>query len=239
MAQAAPFFSVLVLKPNREAWRHPYFSSVQVVRLCLAVLLSGVFGQQSLTRCPLPFPLSSSTFPLFLPPPCHRFLQTCRLLHALLLGRVRSLPTLDDLRSMRRAISLKASTASRASIGEALGRSPAAKGTDNTATVASPAVQAPTLRIAQRHLSGIPFWFERQEHEAERGGERAGSDGCSSTIRAVYAEAWGGDDGRVDGLDLLLTLCAVPGDAVTDDSSAEDDDGEEKSDKPHVFLWVD
>eukprot|EP00903_Cladosiphon_okamuranus_P008129 g7829.t1 len=155
-----------------------------------------------------------------------------RLLHALLLGHVPSLPTLDELRFMRRAFGLKASTASRPPTREALGRSPAAKGIDNAAVTASPAAQTLTLRIAQRHLSGIPFWFERQDHEAERGGERAGRDSWSSTIRAVYADAWGGDDGRVDGLDLLLTLCAVPGDAVVPDDGAEDSDGDEESGIP-------
>eukprot|EP00752_Nemacystus_decipiens_P011065 g9831.t1 len=154
-----------------------------------------------------------------------------RLLHALLLGHVRSLPTVDDLRSMRHAFSLKASTASRASTGEPLSRPPASKGTEDAATAPAASAaqaQAPTLRIAQRHLSGIPFWFERQEDETERRGERAGNDGgWSSTIRAVYADAWGEDDGRVDGLDLLLTLCAVPGDAAPDGGVAGGDgDGE-------------
>lgn len=157
-----------------------------------------------------------------------------RLIHALLLGHIQSLPTLDDLRSMRDAFSRKASTASRTSLGEPLNRSPTAKGPEH----ASSAAQAPpTLRIPQRHLSGIPFWFEREEHEAERGGERAGSDGLSSTIRAVYADAWGGDDGRVDGLDLLLTLCAVPGDAAPE-SGAVDGEGDEESGKRRSLFWV-
>lgn len=137
---------------------------------------------------------------------------------------------------MRLALSLKASTASRASIGEALNRSPTAKGLENAAAAAPSAAQAPTLRIAQRHLSGIPFWFERQERDAERGGERDGSDSWSPSIRAVYTEAWGGDDGRVDGLDLLLTLCAVPGDAVPRDSSVVDDEGDEESGKQQCFF---
>lgn len=166
---------------------------------------------------------------------------TCRLLHALLLGHIRSLPTLDDLRSMRHAFGLKASTASRASIGETLKRSPTAKkGTEsaeNADTAASSAAQAPTLRIAQRHLSGIPFWFEQQEYdEPERGGERAGRDSWSSIIRAVYTDAWGGDDGRVDGLDLLLTLCAVPDDAVADDSAVEDEGDEESGKRPPSIV---
>lgn len=145
---------------------------------------------------------------------------------------------------MRHAFSLKALIASRASIGENINTSPTAEGievAENTvAGAAFSAAQVPTLRIAQRHLSGIPFWFEQQE-QAERGGKRDGSDSWSSTIRAVYAEAWGGDDERVDGLDLLLTLCAVPGSAVPGGGvlggGAVDDESDGGSGK-RQYPWV-
>lgn len=157
-----------------------------------------------------------------LPAPLDPYATTPRLVHALLLGHVRSLPTLEDLRLMHNAFSQKASTASRAStIGEALKRGSTP---ENTAIP----IQVPTLRIAQRHLPGVPWWFEQQGNEAGRGTVHAGVDSCSSTIRAVYAEAWGGDDGRVDGMDLLLTLCAVPDERAVDAVALEEDEGEDR-----------
>ncbi|CAM9610693.1 unnamed protein product [Ectocarpus fasciculatus] len=126
-----------------------------------------------------------------------------RLIHCLLLGHVRSLPTLDDLSSMRNALCLKASTVSQTSVG--IGSAAGAA----SANACSSTTQMPTLRIAQRHFVGIPLWFEQQRGEERHRGERADREALLS-IRKVYSEAWGGDDGRVDGMDLLLTLCAVP-----------------------------
>lgn len=131
---------------------------------------------------------------------------------------------------MRHAFGLKASTTSRASSAEALKRSSTAgrKISAEYADTACPssATQTPTLRFAQRHLPGIPLWFEQQDTQEGYDGERADSDSLLSTVRAVYTEAWGGGDGRVDGMDLLLTLCAVPGDSTAGDTVSEEDDGD-------------
>lgn len=154
------------------------------------------------------------------------YLRVCdRLIHCLLLGHLSSLPTLDDLRSMRRAFSLKDSSASRLSTGALVSRPSSGKGVIvGTQTSAVPE-QTPTLRIAQRHLSGIRLWFEEEEEEedeeedgtrgkeAEEQSRRGAACTCgtlASTIKTVYTEAWGEDDGRLGGLDLLLTLCAAP-----------------------------
>lgn len=192
---------------------------------------------QSFSYCCSPQPFPSATYSSTV----LSIRATRRLLHALLLGHIQSLPTLDDLRSMRQAFRLKASTASRASIGENFKGSSTPKGAEPAENVAkaapSSAAQVQTLRIAQRHLAGIPFWFEREEHEAGRGGELVGSDSLCSTARAVYTEAWVGDDGRVDGLDLLLTLCAVPGDAVPD-NRVVDDECDEGTGKRLSSLFV-
>lgn len=74
------------------------------------------------------------------------------------------------------------------------------------------------LIIAEsQFVSGILLWFEEASPTgtaADGIGERR--DGCgddggvSLTIKAVYSEAWGDDEGRLDALDLLLTLCSVP-----------------------------
>lgn len=132
---------------------------------------------------------------------------------------------------MRHAFGLKASTTSRASSAEALKRTSTAgrkKSAENADTAcSSSATQTPTLKFAQRHLPGIPLWFERQGSQERYDGERADSDRLSSTVRAAYTETWGGEDGRVDGMDLLLTLCEVPGDSAAGDISlgvGEEDD---------------
>lgn len=96
------------------------------------------------------------------------------------------------------------------------------------------AEQATSLRIAQRHLPGIRMWFEEggeMEVDALAAGEEEGGarGASSSTIKAVYSEAWGEDDGRFDGLDFLFTLCAAPRDNASTpgaEEASEDDDGE-------------
>lgn len=94
----------------------------------------------------------------------------------------------------------------------------------------------PTLRIAQRHFVGIPLWFEQQRDEVKLGGERADRDALLS-IRKVYSEAWGGDDGRVDGMDLLLTLCAVPNASAGGDVSlGEDEEGVRETGESQALL---
>ncbi|CAB1097942.1 unnamed protein product [Ectocarpus sp. CCAP 1310/34] len=143
--------------------------------------------------------------------------ETTRLIHCLLLGHIRSLPTLDDLSSIRNALCLKASTVSQTSVG-----------IGSAADTASPDVhsstaQMPTLRIAQRHFVGLPLWFEQQRDDVNQGGERADRDALL-LIKKVYSQAWGGDDGRVDGMDLLLTLCAVPNAGAGGDVSLEEDE---------------
>ena len=82
-----------------------------------------------------------------------------------------------------------------------------------------------TLHLMQRQFQIFPFWFERQggeyakERTADGEGRATELDGkmvqtdtvMAEEIKAVYAETWGDGDGQVDGMDLLLTLCAVPG----------------------------
>lgn len=88
------------------------------------------------------------------------------------------------------------------------------------------AAQTP-LRTTQRSLSSIQMWFEKrggEEIECENGRDGKGTRSAPSTqIKAVYSEAWGGDDARLDGLDLLLTLCAVPDDSIPAAASVEFD----------------
>ncbi|CAM9267910.1 unnamed protein product [Ectocarpus sp. 4 AP-2014] len=142
-----------------------------------------------------------------------------RLIHCLLLGHVRSLPTLDDLSSIRNALCLKASTVSQTSVG--IGSAADTASPD----VRSSTAQMPTLRIAQRHFVGLRLWFEQQRDEVKHGREQANRDALL-LIRKVYSQAWGGDDGRVDGMDLLLTLCAVPNAGAGGDASlGEDEEG--------------
>ncbi|CAN0495594.1 unnamed protein product, partial [Ectocarpus sp. 12 AP-2014] len=142
-----------------------------------------------------------------------------RLIHCLLLGHVRSLPTLDDLNSIRNALCLKASTVSQTSMGIGSAADTA------SADVRSSTAQIPHLRIAQRHFVGLPLWFEQQRDEVKHGGERADRDALL-LIKKVYSQAWGRDDGRVDGMDLLLTLCAVPNAGAGGDISlGEDEEG--------------
>lgn len=132
---------------------------------------------------------------------------------------------------MRHAFELKASTASLAVSAEALKRSSTTgrrELADHADAATSSATQTPTLRFAQRHLLGIPLWFEQLDSQERYGGvEHADGDSWSSTVRAVYTEAWGGGDGRVDGMDLLLTLCAMPGEgAAGGDSLGADEEAD-------------
>ncbi|CAM9645345.1 unnamed protein product [Scytosiphon promiscuus] len=123
-----------------------------------------------------------------------------RLVHCLLLGHVRSIPTPDELRSMRRTFTLKASAISQTPPEQAL----------KTELATEEVKREGDSAIAQRHFQAIPLWFERHEIDERYGPGNAGSDSWSSMIRAVYSAAWGGADGRVDGIGLLLELCHVP-----------------------------
>ena len=135
------------------------------------------------------------------------------------MGHVRALPTLDELRSMRNNFGVKASPASRLSAG-GLQPSPTAEDVAPTArTPAAAAAQADTLRVAQRHVADIALWFDPEGNGQEAsggacGGERVKDSSLSSAVKAVYFETWGESDGHLGGLDLLLTLCAIPSDSV-------------------------
>lgn len=121
---------------------------------------------------------------------------------------------------MRSNFAVKASPASQLSVGGiALQPSPATEDVAPTArTVAAAAAQADTLRVAQRHAANMALWFESEVNGQEASGGTRCGDECiedsplSSAIKAVYFETWGENDGRLRGLDLLLTLCAVPSD---------------------------
>lgn len=137
------------------------------------------------------------------------------------MGHVRALPTLDELHVMRSNFAVKASPASRLSAGGiALQPNPATEDVAPTARAVTAASQADTLRVAQRHAANIALWFESEVNGQEASGETGcGGEGIedsplSSAIKAVYLETWGEDDGRLGGLDLLLTLCAVPSDSA-------------------------
>lgn len=157
-------------------------------------------------------------------------MRKLRLVHCLLLGHVGSIPTPEELRSMRRALGLKAQAVPQTPTEGALERmatteeaTPVGDSKSQVAPTPAPVsasglsacgVPSATLRIAQRHFQAVPFWFEPHESDERGGSGREDSVGWSSTIRAVYAASWGGGDGRVDGMDLLLALCAVPDDTI-------------------------
>lgn len=154
-----------------------------------------------------------------------------RLIHCLLLGHVPSLPSLGDLCSMREAFRTKPSSASRLSTGVPARPSSATPTAGAKAAKGHDAQELSNLRFAQRYLPSVRFWFEKEketkeEGEHRKGGGSGGSKG-SSAIKAVYSEAWVGDDGRLDGLDLLLTLCAVPADSSSPVAVPVVDDKEE------------
>ncbi|CAM9183230.1 unnamed protein product, partial [Hapterophycus canaliculatus] len=169
-----------------------------------------------------------------------------RLVHYLLLGHVRSIPTPDELRSMRRALSLKAQAASKPPAERGLKRSSTTDevGPDGDSTSPDASTFAPvsvsgppisgaahaTIRVARRHFQTVPLWFEQQEKDEKYCSGRSGSVGWSSMIRAVYTALWGGDDGRVDGMDLLLALCAVPDNTRAGGVGASRDDGDNVED---------
>lgn len=153
-----------------------------------------------------------------------------RLVHCLLLGHVRSIPTLEELRSMRRAFTLKAPVVSQTPTEGALkiqsttkevrpegdSISPVASASARVST-SGPSVSGSalaTLRIAQRRFQAVPLWFERHENDERFSSGRDSGDDWLSSIRAVYSAAWGGGDGRVDVMDLLLALCYVPSDTI-------------------------
>lgn len=78
----------------------------------------------------------------------------------------------------------------------------------------------PTLSLIiaeSQFVSDTLVWFEEAlmigtgEDRVEDGRRGCGdSSGVSSTIKAIYSKAWADDEGRLDALDLLLTLCSVP-----------------------------
>lgn len=121
---------------------------------------------------------------------------------------------------MRTNFGAKASPVLRLSPeGIALQPSPATAVVGPTGRAAAATAQAPTLKIAQRHVENIALWFESESDDQEAsggtggGGEGTDDPSVSSTIKAVYSQTWGEDDGRLGGLDLLLTLCAIPSDS--------------------------
>lgn len=89
-----------------------------------------------------------------------------------------------------------------------------------TATASENMQSILTLRIAQKcFVDSVRLWFEEETNSStttekvgghEKGDEGRKGRGISSTIKAVYSEAWSEDDCRLDVLDLLLTLCAEP-----------------------------
>ena len=173
-----------------------------------------------------------------------------RLIHCLLMGHVQTLPTLDELRSMRNSFGVKASPASRLSTGGlALQPSPATEDSAPTAGAVAATAQPDTLRIAQMHVANIALWFESKGNSQEAsGGTGCGGEGVddaslSSAIKAVYFETWRENDGHLGGLDLLLTLCAVPSDSAPASSSAgadvtHDRDKGELCHRLAGFVWV-
>lgn len=96
------------------------------------------------------------------------------------------------------------------------------------------------LFIAEDQFAAeVPLWFEgaasigTESHGA--GGSRDGcivGRGVSQRVKAVYAEAWSDNEGRLDALDLFLTLCCVPAEreetmtGVGKDDPKPEDDGE-------------
>lgn len=158
--------------------------------------------------------------PPYLRSPCgFRLSRFPRLIHCLLLGHVASAPTVDELRSMLQTFRQKSSLPSRLSDGETLVQPNNAQ--EDITTKPSDAVARPTaisetipgLRIEQRHMPGVRMWFEDDDERREldeRGRHGQVPSPSSSAIKAAYCETWIESDGRLNALDLLLTLCAVP-----------------------------
>lgn len=65
-----------------------------------------------------------------------------------------------------------------------------------------------SLRVEQRRFRETPLWFETEEKSEDDEAEDATA--AASAIKTVYAETWTAEDGRLDGMDLLLTLCTAP-----------------------------
>lgn len=139
---------------------------------------------------------------------------------------------------MRNAFQLKASSSARLSAVAPKLSPTATEPGGKDATTRPVTEQVSSLSTAQRHLPGIRMWFEQGKEADARaaggedgvgGGGGGGAGGTSlSTIKAVYTEAWGEDDGRFNALAFLFTLCAVPRDNVAtfDVKEGEDNDGE-------------
>lgn len=158
------------------------------------------------------------------------------------MGHVRAVPTLDELRSMRKNFGVMASPAIRLSAG-GLQPSPT---TENVTPIArasaAAAAQADNLIVAQRHVANIALWFDSEGTGQEAsggegcGGERIEDSSLSSAVKAVYLETWRESDGHLGGLDLLLTLCAVPSDSAPATPPAGPDVTHDR-DKGEVYRW--
>lgn len=155
-----------------------------------------------------------------------------RLVHCLLLGHLKAVPTLEQLSAMWRALELRADSPSNDPGGSSSGCEP---------TPAERVPDSPTRALSTRvdkiHAPGIRLWFEEGaegsiKHNAHAPTGIGGEENADllSRMKDVYWDTWTGDDGRLDALDLLLTLCwvnqeeVIPGNA--EDAPGCGDEGE-------------
>lgn len=122
---------------------------------------------------------------------------------------------------MRQAFQLKVSSTGCLSAGAL--PTPGEAGLVREVPPPTPFPQQPctSIIIPQKQLVGIRLWFEEETEGAievrgipaeGRISGKSSSGDVSSSLKAVYWEAWSDDDGRLDALEFLLTLCAVPDD---------------------------